>query len=94
MADIRGNKVHRALSEKGFTPKNGPKHIIYKYYFKGKKTRVYTFMSRPPGMLNDNLIGIMAKQTKLEKKEFIELVECTLKKEDLLQIYLTHKKLS
>jgi hypothetical protein len=89
MADVRGNRVHRALSIKGFEPKDGGKHILYHYYHEGKKTQVYTFMSRPPGMLNDYLISNMAKQTKLDKKDFLDLVECRLKKEGLLQIYLS-----
>jgi hypothetical protein len=94
MTAKRGNKIHRALAAKGFTPKNGPKHIIYHYYFKGKKTRIYTFMSRPPGQINDDLIGIMAKQTKLEKREFVELIECTLNKDALLRLYLSRQIIS
>lgn len=88
MADLRGNKVHRSLSEKGFVPRNGAKHILYHYWYKGKKTQIFTFMSRPPGPLGDNLIAKMAKQTKLSREEFIELAECPLTKERLLRLYL------
>lgn len=48
-------------------------------------------MSRPPGTLYDKLISKMAKQVKLNRNEFIDLVNCPLTKEKLLKIYKERK---
>ena len=89
--EIKGALANQSLSEKGFKAKEGTKHIFYHYMFEGKKTKIVTFMSRPPGPLGDKLISKMAKQVKLKRNEFIDLVNCPLTKENLLKIYLERK---
>jgi hypothetical protein len=89
--ELKGNLANQSLSEKGFKSKEGAKHIFYQYYFEGKKTQIVTFMSRPPGPIYDKLISKMAKQVKLQRNEFIDLVNCPLTKEKLLEIYKERK---
>jgi hypothetical protein len=91
--EIKGTLANHSLSEKGFKSKEGSKHIFYHYMYEGKKTKIVTFMSRPPGPLYDKLISKMAKQVQLQRNEFIDLVNCPLTKERLLEIYKGKKLL-
>src|SRR5205823_4623038 len=53
----------------------------------GKKTRIYTKVSHGEKEIPDNLLGAMARQLNLNKKQFLELVDCPLTRE----IYVSRK---
>ncbi len=42
---------------------------------------IFTIISHNLKEYSDSLLGKMARQLKLEKSDFVELVECTLSKE-------------
>ncbi len=72
--------IDEALLKKGFRLDGGD-HYFYIYWnLGGKKTMKKTKMSRGSAYktVGDQLLGKMAKQTGLTKKNFLELVDCTL----------------
>jgi len=94
MTRLKGNKAHHAFLKKGFKDERGRRDIFYYYYFNGKKSHIFTKMSHNPGDLDEWLISNMAKQLKLEKNDFVEVVKCSIDKDDLLSIYLKAKVFS
>jgi predicted RNA binding protein YcfA (HicA-like mRNA interferase family) len=65
------------LLKKGFTQRNGGDKYFH-LFVDGKKTPVFTFVSHGAKEIHDGLLGQMAKQTKLVKKEFLDLVDCPM----------------
>jgi len=93
MVTLKGRKAHHSFLKKGFKDERDRNHIFYYFYYNGKKTLLFTKMSHNPGDLEDWHISKMADQLKLKKNEFVELVNCTLKEDDLISTYLTLKKI-
>ena len=84
MTVLKANEVIKGLTKKGFALSEGNhKHLIF--YFKGKKTSIMTKISHGGNEINDYHIGIMSKQVRLEKKQFVELVNCPLTTEQYLK---------
>jgi hypothetical protein len=75
--------VEDGLKNKGFKLKEGNHHRFIYYTINGKKSPVITKTSHTPKMkeIPDNLIGQMAKQCKLSKSDFLNLVDCPLSRE-------------
>lgn len=85
---MRKNRaIQRSLLRKGFQQHNS-KDIRLTLYHNGKKTRIVTWVSHGTKEIGDKLIGIMARQLRIEKSEFEDLVDCTLSGQGLLDIYL------
>jgi len=47
-----------------------------------------TWVSHGTKEISDKLMSIMAKQLKIEKSEFEDLVDCGISEQDLINIYL------
>jgi predicted RNA binding protein YcfA (HicA-like mRNA interferase family) len=76
--------IEAALTAKGFLLAAGD-HRFYVYFtLAGKKTRARTKTSHTPKMKDvpDNLLSEMAKQCKLTKPQFLDLVDCPLSRQD------------
>lgn len=73
------------LQRKGFRKRQGGDKYFH-LYVDGKKTAVFTFVSHGEREIHDGLLAQMAKQTKLVKKEFIDLVDCPLTEEEYLKL--------
>lgn len=74
------NKVVSNLKAKGFTASNNH-HIMLVYFTAGgEKTAILTKTSHTPQMkdIDDNLLSQMAKQCRLDKSEFLDLVDCPM----------------
>ena len=70
--------VESSLLKKGFRHKEGD-HNYFNYYSKaGKKTIVFTKTSHGAREIDDNLLSRMARQCKLNNKDFGLLIECPL----------------
>ncbi|GBU24463.1 hypothetical protein R83H12_01093 [Fibrobacteria bacterium R8-3-H12] len=81
MASRDRETIKESLQKKGFTLKEGGDHWRFIYMSRdGRKTSVNTKMSRGTKyrMINDGLLAQMSKQCKLQKADFIELIDCTL----------------
>ena len=73
--------IMSGLIGKGFSRDERSKHTYFIYWtVDGKKTAVFTHTSRGTKYktLGDDLVGSMAKQCRLNKKKFFDLVDCPL----------------
>lgn len=74
--------VENGLRNKGFKDREGD-HTYFTYWsLAGKKSIVFTKTSHGARELNDNLLAQMARQCKLSKNEFVNLIDCPLSRED------------
>jgi hypothetical protein len=55
---------------------------VFWFYVDDRKTSINTKISHGERELRDVLIGLMAKQVKLTKSDFLRLVECALSAEE------------
>lgn len=78
------DKVEKALLKKGFQGKEGDHHFFIYYTLQGKKSSVRTKTSHTPKMkeLDDGILAQMAKQCRLNKQEFMDLVDCPMSREE------------
>lgn len=77
--------VEGGLTRKGFQPnKPGADHNYFIYLsLAGKKARASTKTSYGKGFdIDDNLLGQMARQCGLTKKQFLDLLDCPLSREE------------
>ncbi len=86
MGTRKNRNIQNALIRKGFQQHNS-KDIKLTLYHNGKKTRIVTWVSHGTKEISDKLIGIMARQLKIEKNEFENLVDCTLSEQGLIDLY-------
>lgn len=77
MTSIKKNKVLAGLKRKGFCQAKGD-HKYLVLQVDGKKTSIRTKISHGSREIGDYLIHLMSLQTKLEKKQFLDLVNCPL----------------
>ncbi len=80
--------VAASLEKKGFRSENS-KDIHYRLYVDGKKTIVYTKISHGEKEIHDGLLGTMARQVKLTRKQFNALIDCPLNLDDYVKILIT-----
>ena len=78
---LKRNEIDSALTTKGFDKINKKKDHYY-YYLKvdGMDVGIYTKISRGSKAreIGEPLISIMAKQLRINKRQFINLVDCTV----------------
>ncbi|MCD4707018.1 MAG: hypothetical protein K8S62_04690 [Candidatus Sabulitectum sp.] len=76
--------VEKALRKKGFWEDSGDHHRFSYRTLSGEISRIRTHTSHSKSKkdISDKLIGQMAKQLKLSRAEFIDLVNCPLSQED------------
>ena len=85
MGNVRsGRDIDAALRKKGFTRKNDGKHLRYSFILpEGSKSGITTLISH--GAFSETigapLISQMARQLRLTKKQFLQLIDCTLDEE-------------
>lgn len=84
MATLKTKDIRKSLIYKGFIEEDRD-HKHYILIINNKKTSVFTKISHGKEEIDDGLIGCMAKQTRLSKKEFLDLVECPLSYEIYIQ---------
>ena len=85
MAVRAKGKITDALSRKGFTADDSGHHVFFFFLSRGgQKTSVFTYVShgRRSEDIGDDLIGKMAKQCWLTKREFLDLVDCDLEEDE------------
>lgn len=76
-------EVEENLRKKGFCQEDGDHHFFVYVTTAGKKTRARTKTSHTAKMkeIPDNLLSQMARQCKLTKPQFLELVDCSMIRE-------------
>lgn len=72
--------VESALLTKGFQQDNNDHHFFVYFTQDGRKTRARTKTSHTAKMkdIPDNLLSQMAKQCKVTRAEFLDLVDCPM----------------
>jgi predicted RNA binding protein YcfA (HicA-like mRNA interferase family) len=84
MTQLKSRVVLSGLRNKGFQESNRDhKYLIF--YFEGKKTEIRTKISHGSKDIDDRLIHMMAKQLKLSKEDFLDLVKCPMSRETYIQ---------
>jgi len=75
--------VEASLVTKGFEQKDGDHHYYFYCSVVGKKTAVFTKTSHTLKMktISDELLSQMARQCKLTKQQFLDLVDCPMNRE-------------
>ncbi|MDD1626938.1 MAG: type II toxin-antitoxin system HicA family toxin [Methylococcaceae bacterium] len=76
-------KVEEALLKKGFEDKEGDHHFFIYHTLQGKKSSIRTKTSHTPKMkeISDGILAQMAKQCRLNKQDFMNLIDCPLSRE-------------
>ena len=69
--------VASGLEKKGFRRREND-HAFFHLWIGEKKTAIYTKISHGERDIGDNLLSLMARQVRLSKKQFVELLECPL----------------
>ena len=90
MTTIPTNKIKQSLTKKGFIEDNND-HKHYWLYINERKTDVKTKLSHGQKECRSNLLAQMAKQLHLRRKDFDSLIDCTLGKEEYIQMLRTNK---
>lgn len=89
MSNLKTVKIKSSLIKKGFTEANDKDHVVFQYLNNnGQKTTAWTKYSHGKTDVGDPLIRLMAKQTQLSKKQFEDLVNCPMSKEDYKHILI------
>ena len=85
MSSVRSARdIDRALRRKGFRREMDGKHIHYFFSESdGTKSGIFTLMSHGMGAttIGNPLISLMASQLHLTKRQFLDLIDCTLDEE-------------
>ena len=76
----KARDVSAGLLGKGFRLREGD-HKFFHRHVEGKKTVVFTKISQGEREIADGLLGQMAKQVRLSKRDFLGLVDCPLSEE-------------
>ncbi len=73
------------LTRKGFVRREND-HTFLHLYVEGRKTPVYTKISHGAKEVSDQLLGVMARQLRLSRQQFLALVDCPLTETEYLRI--------
>jgi len=88
---LKVRDVVSSLEAKGFERSEGDHSFFVYYSTQGKKSTVRTKVSHGSGNkdISDGLVGMMARQCKLSVKEFRNLVDCPLSRDQYEEILMT-----
>jgi hypothetical protein len=86
-------EVIAGLQRKGFASREND-HTFLQLWVANKKTPIYTKVSHGEKEIPDNLLSAMARQLRLNRKQFLELVDCALTLEQYTAILRTGSHIS
>lgn len=84
---IKRKEIKEALKNKGFLESEGANHTKYIFYHKGKKTGIFTVISRGSKYkeIGIPLLDSMKHQLKLTGSQFEDLIDCPFGKKDYIE---------
>lgn len=82
MTTRKARDVSSKLCSNGFHMNKKADHCQYFLYVNGLRTRIRTKISHGENEIDDHLIQKMAAQLKLDKADFLRLVDCTMSEEE------------
>lgn len=75
--------IRSGLKAKGFTEDKQRRHIILVYEdLKGRTTTAWTLLSHSTDEISDGLVGRMARQIGLNRKDFLRLIDCPMSRRE------------
>ncbi len=74
-----------ALQKKGFQSRQSH-HVFFHLVVDGRKTIISTKISHGEREIADSLLGMMARQIRLSRKQFNDLIDCPLSHSDYLKL--------
>lgn len=77
MTTRRTRELKTGLTGKGFHQED-THHEMYWFYVRGKRTSVRTRISHGENEYADNLLGQMARQIGLKRREFDDFIDCPI----------------
>jgi hypothetical protein len=80
--------IKSALLKKGFQEESESHHVYFWFYYEGKRSAIKTYVSHGATDIGAPLIGMMGKQTKLNKEGFLRLVDCTMDEDSYKNILI------
>ena len=80
MTTKKSKDIETALVKKGFE-KQDSHHKLFWFKYKGKITSIRTRLSHGIDEYGDSLLGMMARQLNITKKQLNDLIDCPLTKE-------------
>lgn len=86
MKERKTAEVISALEKKGFRLVREPNHKVYELYVNGKKSGINTWVSHGRHIISKAILNKMAKQIKIDNKEFDNLIACPFSYEDLVAV--------
>ncbi|MDI9642239.1 MAG: type II toxin-antitoxin system HicA family toxin [Archaeoglobales archaeon] len=76
---VKIRELESALTKKGFKREEGGKHTKYFLVVDGKKTKIFTVLSRSQDQISKDLTKRIMKQLKFENNNlFEEFIECPM----------------
>jgi len=78
-------KVLAGLEKKGFLRKDNDHRFLHLWVDR-RKTSIYTKISHGEKEIGDNLLGMMARQLKLNRRQFADLVDCPMTLPEYIQV--------
>ena len=88
MSELRVEPIVGALLAKGFFEAKKRDHRYFFFHYKGKKTSIYTKISHGQSTVDDWLLGRMAHQVRLSKREVLAQIECSLGGDDYARLMI------
>lgn len=79
-------EVDAGLASKGFAQRPGDHDFFIYIGLDGKKSMAKTKTSHGRGEIDDRLLSLMARQCGLTKKQFLDLVDCPMTREQLEEL--------
>lgn len=84
----KARDVKKALKAKGFEESDKRDHFYYFFHHGQQKTNIFTKISHNSSDISDNLCSQMARQVRLNNRQFNDLVECDLTHEGYIEILM------
>jgi hypothetical protein len=78
--------IEGALLKKGFRKREGDHHFYIYHTIAGLKSRIFTKTSHSHKTISDDLLSMMARQCRLPRQQFFNLIDCPLTKDAYEQI--------
>ena len=88
----KAREVKQALNSKGFRPVLRD-HIYYFLYHEGRKTQIHTKISHNEKDIDSSLLSQMARQLKVSKSQFNDLLDCPLTADAYLEFLIAERHL-
>ena len=82
--------IESGLLKKGFRNREGDHHYYIYHTITGLKSRVFTKTSHSHKSISDDLLSMMARQCRLPRQQFFNLLDCPLSIEAYEKILVEH----